>query len=79
MSDLILQQEQEIYANYVQHMHSIALAKNSELDELKLVGAFIKDQKISRLAKSRKPEQSIRDAAVEESELPFIKEVRKEA
>ena len=71
----IVDKEQEIHEKYVERMVEIARSKTSEIDELRLVGAFIKDQKISSEKKRRKPTQSIRDAAVDDAKLPFIKNI----
>ena len=71
----IIDKEQEIYENYVTRMAELARSKTSEIDELRLVGAFIKDQKISSLPRRRKPVSSIRDEARENAKLPFIKKI----
>ena len=60
-------------------MSEIAKNKGSEIDELKLVGAFIKDQKISALPKRKDVDKSIRSAALDNAKLPFIKDIKKEA
>jgi len=75
MNDII-KQEQEIYENYVERMAEIANNKESEIDELKLVGAFIKDQKISAMPKRKDPDKSIRGAALDDAKLPFIKNIK---